>query len=124
MDLKLRPRTWSLSESNLPFLVDLIKSLDFTKQWEIIIKERSLDRTLEQNSRLWDLYTSVGNYLGYTKDEVHELMGYKFLRYQKMIGDNVVELIKSTTKLKTKEMADYQEQIELWASQMGWSWND
>jgi hypothetical protein len=49
-------------------------------------------------------------------------MGWQFLRYQTKVGDVVVEKIKSTTKLKTKAMAEYQQQIEIWASQMGWSW--
>jgi len=33
-----------------------------------------------------------------------------------------VELIRSTTKLDTKQMTEYQENIERWASQLGWSW--
>jgi hypothetical protein len=49
-------------------------------------------------------------------------MGYKFLRYQTEIAGNPVELVKSTTKLNTKEMTEYQEHIEQWASQLGWSW--
>jgi NinB protein len=117
-------KTWSLTESNLPFLLQHLKELDYSKSWQVVIKEKESNRTLGQNARLWDLYTSIGSYLGYTKDEVHELMGYKFLRYQKTIGDNTVELIESTTKLSTKRMGEYQEQIEIWASQMGWSWND
>lgn len=94
--------------------------LDFSKQWEVIIKEKEDKRTLEQNSRLWKLYTSIGDYLGYTKDEVHDLMGFKFLRYQREIAGEIIEDIESTTKLDTEKMAWYQQQIEFWASQMGW----
>jgi len=32
------------------------------------------------------------------------------------------ELVKSTTKLSTKEMTEYQENCERWAASLGWSW--
>ena len=88
----------------------------------MIIKERSSDRSIEQNARLWDLYTSVGDYFGYTAQEVHELMGFKFLLEEKIINREKITKIKSTTKLSVKEMADYQTKIEAWASNLGWSY--
>ena len=90
----------------------------------MVIRISKSKRTLEQNARLWDLYKSVGNYLGYTADECHLLFGYKFLRQHKYVGDQLIEFIESTTKLDTAQMARYQEQIEFWASQMGWSWDE
>lgn len=91
--------------------------------WQILIKERHSDRSIEQNSRLWELYTSVGNYLGYSSDDVHDLMGYKFLLIEKNVGKNKITKVRSTTKLSIKEMAEYQEKIEAWASYLGWSWS-
>ena len=55
-------------------------------------------------------------HIGETPDRVHELMGWKFLREQKEINGETVETIKSTTKLDTAEMAEYQESIERWAN--------
>lgn len=120
--MMLKNKPWRLSTQNKSFLFQKIDHLDMSKTWEVYIQEAQDDRTLEQNDRLWELYTSIGNYLGYTKNEIHDLMGWQFLRYQTTVGDVVVEKIRSTTKLKTKAMAEYQEQIEIWASQMGWSW--
>lgn len=102
-------------------MLEKIKSLDLTKRWRVNISEEKATRSLEQNERLWALYGSVANYIGEDPHTVHELMGYKFLRYQTEIAGNPVELIKSTTKLNTKEMTEYQENIERWASQLGWS---
>ena len=116
-------KAWSLSESNLPYLFEKIKALDFNKHWEVVIQERKASRSLEQNSRLWDLYRSVGQHLGILPDDLHELMGYKFLRTQKHINSEWIESIKSTTKLSTKEMADYQLQIEVYAAQLGWTYD-
>ena len=61
--------------------------------------------------------------LGIEKDKIHELMGYKFLRYQTEIAGMPVELIKSSTKLTTSEMTEYQQQIEVWGQTMGWGWD-
>ena len=123
MTLKLKP--FNVTESNLPVLVTKLQ--DLMKEYpvghlQVIIKERSSDRSVEQNARLWDLYTSIANYLGYTAQEMHELMSYNFLSTSKMVGNRNIITITSTTKLSTKEMADYMTKIEAWAANLGWSY--
>jgi len=103
--------------------VEKLKNLDWTKSWRVTVVEAKANRSLEQNERLWELYTSIGNHLGIEKDKIHELMGYKFLRYQTEIAGNAIELVKSSTKLTTSEMGEYQHQIEIWAQTMGWGWD-
>ena len=114
---------WALTKDNLPMLVEKLKTLDFTKRWRVTVTDAKLNRSLEQNERLWELYSSIGSHLGIEKDKIHELMGYKFLRYQTEIAGMPVELIKSTTKLTTSEMTEYQQQIEVWGQTMGWGWD-
>lgn len=107
----------------MPVLIAKLNDLiDAGGNWQVLIKERDSDRSLEQNARLWDLYTSVGGYLGYTPEEMHDLMGYKFLLIEKYIGREKVTKVQSTTKLSVKHMAEYQEKIEAWASNLGWDW--
>jgi NinB protein len=110
-----------LNQQNLNNLFEKIKALDFTKRWKVNISEEKTVRSLEQNERLWALYGSVANYTGEDPTTIHQLMGYKFLRYQAEIAGNAVELVRSTTKLDSKQMADYQNSIEIWATQLGWS---
>ena len=117
-------KLWKLSKANLPNLTTYLASLDFSQNWEVVIRLSKSTRTLDQNRRLWDLYRSIGDYLGYTADEVHLLMGFKFLRQHKYVGDEMIEFIESTTKLNTAEMTRYQEQIELYAGQLGWGWDN
>lgn len=112
-----------MTKENLENLITKLKELDFSKRWRVTIVEAKANRSLEQNERLWELYTSIGNHLGIEKDKIHELMGYKFLRYQTEIAGTPVELIKSSTKLTTSEMSEYQHQIEIWAQTMGWGWD-
>lgn len=121
--LQIRP--FNLVKSNLPVLVarlnDLLDS-DDPDNWQVLIKKRADSRSVEQNARLWSLYTSIGNYLGYDAEEVHQLMGFKFLLIEKYVGKDKITLVRSTTKLNVKEMAEYQEKIEAWAANMGWSY--
>jgi hypothetical protein len=114
---------WNLTKDNLANLTTKLRSLDWTKHWRVTVVEAKANRSLEQNLRLWELYTSVSNHLGIEKDKIHELMGYKFLRYQDLIAGFPVELVKSTTKLTTAEMTEYQHQVEIWAQTMGWEWD-
>jgi hypothetical protein len=114
---------WSLTKENLPMLYEKLKALDFTHRWRVTVTDAKLNRSLEQNERLWELYTNLGNHLGLDKQQVHELMSYRLLRYQTVIAGFPVELIKSTTKLTTSEMTEYQQQIEVWGQTMGWGWD-
>ena len=104
---------------NYDFLLKRLDALDPTIRWSIKASPFKSTRSNEQNSRLWKLYTELGAYIGHSPDEVHELMGYKFLRELKTVNGEAVEAIKSTTKLNTKAMTEYQEQIERWASEIG-----
>lgn len=111
-------KNFSLSPHNVDNFISKLKQLDLTNvRYVANVVEKKSNRTIEQNSRLWKLYTELGNHIGETPDNVHELMGYKFLREQKIINGETVETIKSTTKLNTAEMAQYQTQIEIWANQ-------
>jgi len=114
---------WNLTKDNLANLTTKLRSLDWTKHWRVTVVEAKANRSLEQNLRLWELYTSIGNHLGIEKDKIHDLMGYKFLRYQTEIAGMPVELVKSTTKLDTQAMSEYQHQVEIWAQTMGWEWD-
>lgn len=112
-------------KSNLPVLIaklnDLLDS-DDPHNWQVIIKKRQDSRSVDQNKRLWELYTSIGNYLGYTAQEMHHYFGHKFLYEEKYVNKEVIHFVKSTTKLSVKEMNDYQMKIEAFAANLGWSW--
>jgi hypothetical protein len=107
---------------NYSFLLKRLDALDPTVRWQVSVKPFKSTRSTEQNSRLWDLYTALGKYIGEDASRVHELMGYQFLRSQTVIAGVQVEIIKSTTKLNTQEMVDYQDAIVRWAADIGFVW--
>ena len=84
------------------------------------------DRSNQQNKSYWKLCVEpLSNYLeGYTKEEVHDLLKFKFLsevRYVKNRSGMMeeVKVTKSTVSLSTVEFNEYMENIRIWASQLG-----
>lgn len=78
------------------------------KRVEITIQKLKSTRSLQQN-RLWWLYvTIIAKEVGYSKEEMHEILKFKFLKREKVdekTGE-VFEYIGSTTKLNKTEFAD------------------
>ena len=121
---KLQIINWRITDNNLDNLIAKIKTLDFSIDYAANITPIKDNRSSDQNSRLWKLYGDLGLHIGETADQVHELCGYQFLRYQKEVAGQNIELIKSTTKLTTAEMADFQSNIERWAAGIGFYFQD
>jgi hypothetical protein len=111
------------SKQNLPYLQIRLNELENIDDYEIHVKPRKDKRTLEQNSRLWSLYSSIADHIGISSSDIHDFMGNKFLRSELLINGEVVVKIQSTTLLNTQQMADYQMKIEAWAAtEIGWGW--
>ena len=115
---------WRISDNNLENLCAKIKTLDLSIGYTANITPTTEKRSDIQNNRLWLLYAQLGLHIGETADQVHALCGYQFLRYQKEVAGQNIELIKSTTKLTTAEMADFQSNIERWAAGIGFYFQD
>ena len=115
---------FNLTSSNLLYLKDKLDRLDFRKQWVVTIAERKKTRTNAQNARYWAFITAFGSYLGYEREEMHEICKYKFLSEHVEIGGDDVVKLKSTPKTDTKEFSEYCENCERWASQLGFAWLD
>ena len=113
-------KPWILTPQNIDNLAERFRKLDFSKTWEVVVRERKPKRSLEQNDRLWSLYRSIGNYLGYSEDDIHLLMGDKFLRLRKEINGVEIIVIQSTKSLSIAKMSEYQIMIEAWAAGLGW----
>jgi len=114
---------WIITKQNLPFLVKKLEALDFSKKWKIVLTENKNVRTNDQNDRLWAMYKAIGDYLGYSQDEIHKMMKFKFLRTERIINDEVFEVLKSTTSLSIEDMTDYMGKIEAWsATEIGFCW--
>lgn len=73
-------------------------------------------RSLNQNSYMFGIvYKLLADHLGYTIDEIHELMKQKFLSRTISIKSESFNVPLSTTELDTVGMEDYLQQIREWA---------
>lgn len=80
---------------------------------ELIIKRRKRSRTHQQNKLYWVYCTIIGDELGYTKDEIHSILKYKFLKEQKTDENTglVFDFIGSTAQLGVEQFMNYIESI-------------
>lgn len=90
-----------------------------SKRVQIIIKKVKSQRSVQQN-RLWWLYmTILSKDLGYTKEEIHELCKYKFLKREKVFEKTgeIFEYIESTTKLNKMDFSDMTSELIRWSAE-------
>lgn len=80
---------------------------------EIIIRRKKKHRSVQQNRYYWLIVTMMAEHTGFTKDEMHSILRYKFLKSER-VNDNtgiVYEYVKSTTELSTIEYEEYLEHV-------------
>lgn len=96
-------------------LFDVLRQLKGS--FAVSLKKNKPARSLASNRYYWGVVLAyISDETGYTKDEIHQLMQQKFLRYAKSVLDGEEQLfVRSTTSLNTKEMTDYIESIRTFA---------
>lgn len=101
------------------------KTIEATPDCDVEIKVLKNNRSTQQNKYYWGVVVDlISDHTGYTPEEVHEIIKYKFLtEYFHYHESNehtalVYEIpkTKSTTGLKSNEFEDLMSQIREWAS--------
>lgn len=90
------------------------------KRIQIRIEKLKSKRSIQQNRYWWLAMTILGNELGYSKEETHELMKFKFLKRERVIEKTgeILEYIESTTTLSKPDFADMVTDMVRWAASM------
>lgn len=115
----------------MKFLIDFAKDTDKQKLFKILksrkpktyvieIKEPRPKRTNKQNAYYWVCLGIIGQHCGYSSDEMHELMKYKFLGVEEKVVKQTGEMLKSlksTQNLDSTEFTVYIDKIRLWGLQ-------
>ena len=95
---------------------------EFNRIWEgieLTIDKVKSTRSNQQNKYYWSGVVSIlSTELGYSKDEIHDLLKYKFLKRTVIIGDSEETIMKSTTELTKSEFMDFIADIQLWAAEL------
>lgn len=77
-------------------------------------------RSDAQNSRYWSFVTGLADHIGISKDEMHDILKFKFLSDDLELNGEMMRKLKSTPKTDTKEFSEYCEKSEEWASSLGY----
>jgi len=90
------------------------------REIEIIVQKKRYVRSIQQN-RLWWLYMDIlHKELGYSKEEMHQLATFKFLKRERVVEKTgeIIEYIESTTRLTRTQFADVIDNLVQWAAEM------
>lgn len=90
--------------------------------YDLTIKKQSLEspRSNQQNRYLWGVvYEILSEELGYTIDDLHEIMKSRFLNKPMRLWGEEDTIPRSTTELNTVEMEKYLEDIRMLAAMNG-----
>ena len=86
---------------------------------EITVQKLRSKRSLKQNRLFWVYVTIIANELGYEKEQMKEIISYKFLKRERVderTGE-IFEYIESTTKLNKTDFADMVNSLIRWAAE-------
>lgn len=86
-------KEWHLTRENLSHLHDKLSKTDFSKRWVVQCREAKTKRTSDSNRRLWAIYNQIALHTGEHPDKIHELMKWKFLRYQETVNGETIEAV-------------------------------
>lgn len=108
---------------DLDYLKDLLNNLKLHTKDKTVIRYKyevariTKKRTIQQNKYLWLINNMLGNYLGYTADEIHYSV-LLFLRIYKKFGTDGKErkLVKKTSDMNSVELTEYIEKVKDFAS--------
>ncbi len=98
-------------------LINFIQSLDEDCEVAIEIEEIDEYRTTQQNKLYWSWIQIIADTLGYSKEECHEIIKYKFLLTQDGLDyeSNPEFYLRSTSTLSRAEFSRLTTDIYFWA---------
>ena len=69
-------------------------------------------RSERQNKLYWQWMTVIGNHVGHTKNEIHEIMSMEFAPDKEVMGHSIAV---GTSEMTPTQMTYYMSQIKRWA---------
>ena len=110
-----------LTSSDKAKVVEYINKLPEVKQYTVEVKLKREKRSVSQNALYWCWLSCIQDNTGTYQSDLHEIFKQKFLSSQcrnvrLMDEEYTVVNNASTTKLDTKQMTDYLDRIQQFAS--------
>lgn len=100
--------------------IELIANLDVSKPKQVEISEYRRKRSIPANSRYWvGVVTPIADHTGHTPEEIHEILKEQFCPAKEVELSGKKFWRKSTTLLSTPEFQDYCIRCEVFATELG-----
>lgn len=116
---------YCLYQRNTAPLYAQIERLDPTQRFKVTVTPWKSKRSLAQNKWVRGYAKDLGKHLGYEPDEMYEILMYKFnpLFITDKETSEVIRLPGHFSSLKTDAAAEVQNEIQRWASGLGFYWD-
>jgi len=103
----------------MPRIGDYLRVLKIDKPVSVVISERKETRRSQQNRLMWKWFTIIGDEIGYTRQEVHDLLIYDVLgMITKTIHGKEIETLASTHDLPVGDFADFLTRVKRFADNL------
>lgn len=95
-----------------------IRALNIAKPFVVDVAAYVPKRSNAQNRLYWSWINLIARDYGWRAEELHEVFKQKFIGYvDAEVFNEKVSIVKSTTRLSTKEFTEYLEKIEQFANE-------
>jgi hypothetical protein len=96
-----------------------INGHNFEKEGDLEIGKFKSKRSNSQNDYYWAMLKELGDYTGYSEEELHDMFRFKYLSEKKTVAGSEIYAIKSTTSLNVDEFKNYILDIQRFAIGLG-----
>lgn len=108
-----------ITKHNILLAVAKIHRHDFEKEGDLELGKFKNKRSNSQNDLYWAMLKEIGDYCGYSEEELHDMFRFKYLSEKKTVAGSEIYAIKSTTSLNVDEFKNYIKDIQRFAIELG-----
>ena len=108
-----------ITKHNILLAVAKIHRHDFEKEGDLELGKFKSKRSNSQNDYYWAILKKLGDYTGYSEEELHDMFRFKYLSEKKTVAGSEIYAIKSTTSLNVDEFKNYIQDIQRFAIGLG-----
>ncbi len=116
MTFKGKIKNGKIIWDNQAEMINFVSTISDDTYVTVDIRINEDPRTNRQNKLWWAWMKIIGRELGYTKNEIHDILKYKFLLREEIIEGETQQYVKSTSTLTKKEFNKLTSDVHFWAN--------
>ena len=108
-----------ITKHNKEMAIAKISGHDFEVNGDLELDKFKSKRSNSQNDLYWAMLKEIGDYCGYSAEELHDMFRFKYLSEKKTVAGSEIYAIKSTTSLNVDDFKKYITDIQRFAIELG-----